>query len=151
MERLPKWAHIAEITGAVAVVVSLLYVGYQVRENTTAMQSQTEINLFSLSTELHAWYRDPVFVDLVARANADFDALSVAERMQLERFVMSGMDLWAYALKSFRRGTIDEEEWLAWNGFFSGEFESDPWRRIYAQYRHGYADSFRQHVDSLVD
>ena len=37
MERLQKWAHIAEITGAVAVVVSLLYVGYQVRENTAAM------------------------------------------------------------------------------------------------------------------
>ena len=36
MERLQQWAHVAEITGAVAVVISLLYVGYQVSENTAA-------------------------------------------------------------------------------------------------------------------
>lgn len=148
MERLQKWAQVAEITGAAAVVISLLYVGYQVRENTAATQSQTEMNLFGLSTELHAWYQDPAFVALVAKANADYDALSDAERMQLERFVMTGLDLWAYAWKSFQRGTLDAGEWKAWDGFFAGEMRTESWRRTFDKFRYGYADSFKQHVDS---
>ena len=151
MERLQKWAQVAEITGAAAVVISLLYVGYQVRENTAATQSQTEMNLFGLSTELHAWYQDPDFVALVAKANADYDALSHAELMQLERYVMTGLDLWAYALKSYRRGTLDASEWKAWNGFFVGEMRTESWRRTFEKFRYGYADGFKEHVDGARD
>jgi len=35
--RLAEWASIAEVVGAVAVVVSLIYVGIQVSENTGAV------------------------------------------------------------------------------------------------------------------
>jgi len=36
-EKLQEWALVAEIVGAVAVVVSLIYVGVSVRQNTDAI------------------------------------------------------------------------------------------------------------------
>ena len=38
MTKIEKWAHIAEIVGVAAVVMSLIYLGYEVRQNTTAVQ-----------------------------------------------------------------------------------------------------------------
>ena len=37
--KLSEWASIAEIIGAIAVIVSLIYVGYQVNDNTSAIRS----------------------------------------------------------------------------------------------------------------
>ncbi|MBT8433010.1 MAG: hypothetical protein KJN95_00020 [Gammaproteobacteria bacterium] len=38
---LAELAHVAEITAAIAVIISLIYVGQQVRENTAAIRSAT--------------------------------------------------------------------------------------------------------------
>ena len=51
--RLSEWASIAEITGAVAVVVSLLYVGLQVNDNTSAIRSAATNDA---SVAMQAWY-----------------------------------------------------------------------------------------------
>ena len=38
---IQDWASIAEITGAVAVVFSLMYVGFEIRQSTKATEAQT--------------------------------------------------------------------------------------------------------------
>ncbi len=150
MEQLQKWAHVAEITGAIAVVLSLLYVGYQVKENTEAQQSETEMNLFTLGYELDSWYKDPDFVALVAQADSDYSALSLTGQLQYERYVLMQLNLWAYALKSFERGQIDAGEWQAWNNYFTVEIGRAGWRAAYDKWRDGYHPNFQQHVDSAI-
>jgi hypothetical protein len=39
--RLSEWAHIAEIVGAAAAVASLVFVGFQLRENTREVRAAT--------------------------------------------------------------------------------------------------------------
>jgi hypothetical protein len=39
--KLEKWASIAEIVGAIAVVFSLIFVGLQIRQNTSALYAST--------------------------------------------------------------------------------------------------------------
>lgn len=72
MNKLEEWAHVAEI--AVAVMLSLIYVGYQVNQNTAAQPGETELNLFNLTWGLDAWHQDPAFVAIVAEANRDFES-----------------------------------------------------------------------------
>ena len=148
MDRLQKWAHIAEIAGAVAVVISLLYVGYQIRENTDAQLSATENNLFSLGFALDEWYLQPDFVEIVAKANSDFASLTEVERLRYERHVGMSLNVWAYALKSYTRGQIDEGEWVAWNNWFVGEMSKPAWAEVYENMRDGYHPDFRSHVDA---
>ena len=40
-QRLSDWASIAEIISAVAIVVSLIFVGMQIRDNTVATEAAT--------------------------------------------------------------------------------------------------------------
>jgi hypothetical protein len=46
---LEYWALIAEITGAIAVVLSVIYLGLQIRANTKVLRSQAHYNALSLA------------------------------------------------------------------------------------------------------
>lgn len=151
MDKLQKWAHLAEITGAIAVVISLLYVGYQVSENTSAQYSQTEMNLFSLGYDLDAWYQDQDFVAVVVKADNDYQSLSVPEKLQFDKYVLMSLNLWAYALSNFSRGQLDANEWEAWDNYFTGEIRRDGWLAVYGEYRAGYNREFQQHIQSIID
>jgi hypothetical protein len=151
MEKLQKWAHVAEISGAVAVVVSLLYVGLQISKNTEAQLSETEKSLFTLGAEWDAWYQDLQFVAIVAKADEDLTSLTKVERLQFEKHVLMGLNLWAYALSSYERRHIDEEEWQAWNSFFSDELKKDAWLAIYRKSEHGYPQGFQSHLSTLIE
>jgi len=51
--KLAEWASIAEIIGAVAVIVSLIYVGLQVNDNTAAVRSAAANDA---SVAMQVWY-----------------------------------------------------------------------------------------------
>ena len=52
-QKLSDWASIAEIIGALAIVISLIYVGVQVNDSTRAVRSATASDAAALSM---AWY-----------------------------------------------------------------------------------------------
>ena len=51
--KLSEWAHVAEIIGAAAIIISLLYVSIQVKDSTRAIKS-TATN--DAATAMQAWY-----------------------------------------------------------------------------------------------
>ena len=51
--KLSEWASVAEIIGAAAVIVSLVYVGYQVNDNTSAIRSAAANDA---SVGMQSWY-----------------------------------------------------------------------------------------------
>lgn len=53
--KLSEWANVAEIVGAAAVIISLVYVGYQVNDNTSAIRSAA---LNDTSVAVQAWYQE---------------------------------------------------------------------------------------------
>ena len=60
MKTIPKttleyWALIAEIAGAIAVVMSVIYLGVQVRASTKVLRSQAHFNALSLASDRSRW------------------------------------------------------------------------------------------------
>jgi len=51
--KLSDWANIAEIIGAVAIIISLIYVSIQVRDNTNAIRSAATNDA---ATAMQSWY-----------------------------------------------------------------------------------------------
>jgi hypothetical protein len=47
--KLEGWALVAEISGAVAVIVSVIYLGRQINDNTKLLRSQAHYNALSLA------------------------------------------------------------------------------------------------------
>ena len=83
--KLSDAAHWAEIVSALGIVVSLIYVGIQVTDNTSAMRSETASNA---STEFIDWYThissDPELMDVWLRGVTAPDTL---DEQQSLRFV----------------------------------------------------------------
>ena len=51
MRDLQRWSLVAEIVGAVAVVISIVYLTIEVQRNTSAIQSQTSQGLLEMANE----------------------------------------------------------------------------------------------------
>ena len=51
--KLSEWASVAEIIGATAVIISLVYVGFQVNDNTSAIRSAAANDA---SVAMQSWY-----------------------------------------------------------------------------------------------
>jgi hypothetical protein len=82
-DRLADLAQVAEIIGAIAVVVSLLYVGAQVKSNTSAVQAASVESITAASVAaLRGLAADPTLAKLRMTGDADPDALSELESYQ---------------------------------------------------------------------
>ena len=58
---LQEYALAAEIIGAVAVVVSLIYVGLSVNQNTNALMVANHQALVAMDQSTTDWVKDPAF------------------------------------------------------------------------------------------
>ena len=102
-QKLSDWASIAEIAGAVAIVISLIYVGIQVNDSTRAVRSATASDAAALTL---SWYvevasdteRGGVFYDAIT----DFESLTPKETFQFLMIFHSAMLAFqnAYYLKA---------------------------------------------------
>ena len=80
---LSQSAQLAEIVAAVAVVISLIYVGLQVRDNTAAIRSSTMQSVADSSDMALAMQAaDPEFLRVRITGDADYSSLDRLERMR---------------------------------------------------------------------
>jgi hypothetical protein len=87
---LGEWASIASLVSAVALVVSVIYVSIQIRNNTRAVRAtafQQVVDSFAgISLEIA---KDRNLVDLYLRGSQDFASLSDVERTQYSLMLLS--------------------------------------------------------------
>lgn len=107
---LEKWALIAEIIGSVAIVISLIFVGVQLRANTSATRSATAS---AASSATSAWYNA---MGTSAQASALFfnffndpAALSPEERLQAVFIVHGALVNFQTSFMLANEGTLDSQ------------------------------------------
>jgi GMP synthase PP-ATPase subunit len=149
--RLKDVASIAEVIGAIAIIISLVYVGIQVDDSTRAVRSATANET---ATAISAWYAEvgidanatQVFLDGIA----DPESLSREETGQFI-YMMHGLMLQyqaAYYLS--QEGTLDEELRESVTNTILG-IRDQPGIHLYWRQRGKlFKPSFREHVDGLL-
>ncbi len=114
--KIKKAAAIAEIISAIAVVISLLYVGYEVRQNTAAVKSTAYQSIHD-AEELF-WQSISADTDLSALWDAGMigglEALEPAQRSQYTITVRRLIYLYQNVHYQRRKGVVDDELWSAW-------------------------------------
>lgn len=115
-KNLSDWASIAEIVGAIAIVVSLVFVGFQIRENTTATQSATFQEHLGFEIDvLTAAASDPVLAKVYLQTT---DGLPIAELdgdegAQATWIWVATFRLWEGYFLQYRQGMMSEDGWAA--------------------------------------
>ena len=103
---------IAEIVGAIVVVVSLGYVAVQIRQNTRATRYQTTHNLISANSDANFLLASESDLAAIMHKGAyEFGSLSDEEKMRFSTWFFAYYNHFDFAYHQFKNGQIEEAMW----------------------------------------
>ena len=150
--KLERIALIAEIAGAVAVVLSLIYVGLEIRANTTATKFSNYHSSLAVAHEWDSWLQDPVFAENYNKALTNIDALSPSQQWQVKIYIGQGLNMWEYTYVGWSEGLIKSSVWNSWNSFFVARLKSEPlWQSRWDSVGKYYDNNFQNHVNESLE
>jgi hypothetical protein len=102
------WKTFAELTGVAAVVASLIFVGFEVRQNTSQLRTEAARAVTEMVNDLNAsLYSDAALAEIVEKGTQDFDALDKIELAQFELFQFARLNIADYIVDLEREGVSD--------------------------------------------
>lgn len=113
---IKNWAAIAEITGTVAVIVSLVFVVRSIDQNTKAIEAAESNNIWEAWREVGVLpvINNADFAAVYAKAKGS-ESLSVAEQAQWDFYQGAQFDIWAQLFDLYRDGLISQKKWDYWD------------------------------------
>ena len=149
--KLSDLSNIAEIIGAFAVVISLIYVGVQVNDSAGAVRSASA---YDANVAVQNWYMqigsDQQTSELFYEALTSEEALSNQEEFQ---FLMIFHGIFLAFQNSYllaEEGTIDSDLSEALTGVVVGIKDLPGWRRYWRQRKSYLHPGFADYVDQLL-
>jgi hypothetical protein len=148
---LDQIANIAEISAAVLVVASLIYVGRQLNQNTQSMRLDT---VQAIIAEWNAWYDmmtpNKELIDLYHRGVFDYQSLNSIERMQFIFMTTRIFRTFNEMYFHWREGMMDKQIWSSWVAQFNDAMKTPGWQEAWARRRHWYDAGFQSFVDDRI-
>ena len=114
--RLKKMALIAEVAGGIGIIVSILYLAYEVSQNSETMELNHHLRLSEQYLSLRqSIIEDGEIARIIVRGNADISSLEPAERLRFEDYLTSMWDIWENMMYMGVTGRIDEGTQANWD------------------------------------
>jgi hypothetical protein len=141
----------AEIAGAIAVVVSLIYVGLSVNQNTNAIMVANHQALVALDQDTNGWFRDPSFAEVFEIATEDINQLSPTQARQYFTFVADKLNAWEFAFITHENGMMEDNIWNGWDAYYRSLINQKANRGYWDSGKAGYSPAFVSYVDSVLE
>lgn len=149
--KLSEYAQIAEIISALAIILSLIFVGFQLRDNAKATRSATANTTIA---SMSAWYAG---MGQNGEASALFmnaiENPDVQSREQWYQYVMSMHGLMLNFQNSFylaEEGTLDREIRDSLTAVIAGVKDQPGFLRYWEQRRDIFFPEFQNYVDQIL-
>lgn len=105
-------ANYADIIGGAAVIVSLIYVGLQIRRNTKSGQSQAnQLAHQSLANVSLEAAKNAEFSSLVRKGMVSFDSLSEDEKFRFILLMVTVFRRYENIFYQYKKGFLEKELW----------------------------------------
>jgi len=148
---LGKILQVGELIAAAAVVISVVFVGLEVRQNSRAqVLSTTQAAVSDYIGSLELLSDNPGLACLYVRAAQDYEGLSGSERLRFSAFYMSTY----YQLQEMHRlaeeGALDADTWAGFHGLLSETTRYPGVRQWFAQRRSWFSERFQAYIDELI-
>jgi len=143
---------LAELVGALGVILSLVYLAFQIRQNTNAMRGAAHESHISRVTNVTLGIgTNPQASELIARGSRDFGSLSHTERAQY-RHPMGALLIGAEAtLYQFKRGNLEEEIWERSRATFQSVVPFPGFHDYWVNARDNFTPGFQAVVDAEIE
>lgn len=147
--KLSDWANIADIVGAIALVCSLVYVGYELHLNTIetraaniqAMAAHSQAFNLALATNPH----------LTKILGTPLEELTSAQVTQVRRFLITGLRGAETSYILYTKGMLDDRYWRGKANEILLFLEDESWRKQWRMGRDLFDPDFAEWLDRAIE
>ena len=119
---------ITQIIAAIAVIISLFYVAYEVRHNTKALKLSTYQAVVDSSMEiLHSLYTNEETATFYHRCLFNNEELTGPEKLRWHAVMITVYRHWDNLLYQNRKGSLENDMWLSYDRTMTSYLSYKPW------------------------
>lgn len=146
-------AALAQIVGVAAVFVSLVFVGFQMRQQTNAMKAQTEQAIAADWMTLGQMISDnaEAFTAGLLSRDPSFADLNDADRMRFLAAIFALFKHYENMYLQFHKLRIGEAEWAPWSNHIHVYFHQPGVKSWWAIRKQAFAPAFRDFLDTSIE
>jgi len=145
---LTDLANIGQVIGAIAVVISLIYVALQIRQNTNAVRAAT---VQSVHEHFANWYTtfasDPSLSAVVINGLKDYGSLSETDKARLVAIFMAFLSYSQNAFLKWRQGLLAPSLWLGWEQVIMNLVCAPGGKAFWKERSYLFGEEFRRYVE----
>ena len=157
-DKLQRWALTAEVIGGIAIVISLIFVGYQVRQSThqaalnrSALETATYQDLNQSISNLNlVLIQDPGLAELVDKWESD-EKMNRLEQTRVFLFLINVFRHGDMAFYQYQKGSIDEESLNSVLRITLGRLRIPRSRNAWDRHKKAYRPDYAAYIDALLE
>ena len=147
---LDSAAKIAEVVGAAAVIIGLVFVGVEIRENTVAQQFSATQTLVSEYNSAVSAINDREFVCIYIRAGNDFIGLSQSDKIRFSILMQPVFRTFEQLHYSDLKGTIDVNVYSGFERQFAAMMRLPGNQQYWEARRSWFGETFQEYTDRII-
>ena len=149
--KLADWAHFSEIAASAVVVLSIIYLGLEINQNTIALQNESHLAVNqTLSAFDVAAAMDQEFHQILTTATKTPSELSEEDFARYVTYVTPRLGIWEYMFLAKQKDAIGGSTWEAFDPYFRSMVCTKGYRRVWREVEGSFAESFRSYLNNLV-
>ena len=145
---LETCARIAEIAGAIAVVVSVIYLAVQINDNTKLLRSQAHYNAINLGQRpLELMVENQDLADVVINCDSDPNRVSAANWLRCGNYYFMQFNAWEYFYYQHDDAAIPNELWIGADAYYRSMVATNAgFRQSWEEIEGTFDEPFRSYV-----
>ena len=148
---LSELADLGEFLGGIFVVLSLVYLAIQIRQNTQSTRAENFARGLERISQMQATLsRDPELASLHARGVADASSLTPQERIRFTWWFAEAFGAFEFLFHQSRTGAIPEEIWERWSKTIAWWISYPGVQAWWRANPAPFSSSFSRFVDNLI-
>ncbi len=142
---------LGEFVGALGVVISLVYLARQMRQNTTSVRAASFNSMTENSLRLlEPSFRDGDFADFLHRAQRDPSSLSPMEVVRWDAYMTAVYRHFGNLVYQYRVGALDRQMWQSYRETLKKHLSIPSWQTWFEENKGIFSTSLVEKVERAV-
>jgi len=148
--KLKKTALLAEVAGGIGIIVSIMYLAFEVSESSQNTKISNELALLQLNAETRLLLTSNAdAAEIVSKGSNDVASLSDVELDRFYLWAQHLFDMWEHAVRLVNRGAIERDVGTLWTHGYCAYMSRPGYRQLWDSGVQAYAPpEFREVVDT---
>jgi hypothetical protein len=142
---------VGELIGAAGVILTLVYLAHQIRQNTRAIRAQTHQAITSANLGMAmSMAESEGLAEVLVRGLADFDSLDPPDRLRTVGWFNSFLKFGENTHYQFLQGGLEKAVWEGWMVILENWVTQPGPREYWKERRSAFQPAFRGLVDGML-